>query len=413
MLHRSTLYPLAATALVLAACGTGTAAAPRATPSTTAPVRGAVVHVQSGDGITTLGVQGGEWTAPGGVATPDGATIFTVASGRLHTIDGLTGAERASQPVAAGLRPVVASADAEVVALTDSPSRIGEGVMPVGRARSTIAIAGATRPRTFTVDGNVLPEGFSSDHSRLLVIDFLPATHPDRYRVRSMDLASGALGPVFTFDKTIDTEEMRGLSRTQVFSDHGPYGLPSSPFLYTLYSRAGSGTAGYEDVHVLSLDTGFVHCTDLPAGFGAGAGGGAIAVSPDGKRVYVASAGGAVAEVDTSTVASPLFPVLHTAHFDGGGVTPTVALVADNDGAWLGLGTRLVRLSATDLHPVTTAHVDQPLYALAAQADGSLYAATSHAVESIAPGTGSSHVIATVTGTPVRLTLAATSPALG
>jgi hypothetical protein len=229
----------------------------------------------------------------------------------------------------------------------------------------------------------------------------LPATHPDRYRVRSLDIATGELGPVFTYDKSVDTELMQGLSRTQVFSGTGTYGA----MLYTLYSRAGGG-AGYDDVHALSLDGGLVHCTDLPASFRIGSGGGAIAVSPDGRRVYVASADGEVAEIDASGTSPQPFPIVHTTHVAPYGATSTVALAADNGTVWIGLGSRLVGLASSDLHPVTTATVDQPLYALAAELGGGLYAATSTTVESIVPSTGSSHIVTTIDTTPTRLAIA-------
>jgi hypothetical protein len=78
-------------------------------------------------------------------------------------------------------------------------------------------------------------------------------------------------------------------------------------------------------------------------------------------------------------------------------------LTADNDMVWLGLGNRVVGLAASDLRQVTTATVDQPVYALATQPDGTLYAATSSTVESILTSTGASHVLATVDSTPTRL----------
>jgi hypothetical protein len=402
MPHRATpplLTSVAAATVLAAACGVGRSF--YGANGAPAPPPAATLHLQSSAGITTV-VAGGRWSAPGAVATPDWRTVFTVEAGRLLTLDGLTGAERAAQPVAPRLRPVVSSADGQLVALTDSPIRIGQGILPPGRSHSTVVVApadaatGATR--TSDVDGNVVPEGFSTDHTRLFVIEFLPATNPDRYRVRSLDLTTGQLGPVYTYDKTIDTEVMQGLSRTQVFSPAGPYGT----MLYTLYSRAG-GVGGYDDVHALSLDGGLVHCTDLPASFQAGVDAGAITVSPDGRRVYVASADGAVAEIDTSGTSQQLFPVLHTAQLAPAGVTRTVAITADDQTVWVALGARLTALHSADLHPVVTTSIDQAIAALAEGRAGSLYAATAATVESIVPSTGARHLIATIDTPPARL----------
>jgi hypothetical protein len=395
--RRHCLVMVASAAVLVGACGTnpGPVVAPRrSSPRTAVPVAGApplaspgvVVHLQGGAGITTVGVHGGRWSVAEAVATPDWTTIFTVDSGWLRTLDGATGAERASQPVAADLRVVVSSADGHLVALTDSPSRLGQGVVPVGRTQSVVVVAPADSAggpmRTITVNANVLPEGFSSDHTRLFVIEFLPATHPDRYRVRGLDIATGELGPVYTYDKNVDTEEMQGLSRTQVYSASGPHGA----MLYTLYSRADGG-GGYDDVHALSLDGGLVHCTDLPASFRTGPGTGAIAVFPDGQRIYVATADGDVAEIDASGTSPQPFPIIHTTHINPGGTTPTVALTAENQSVWLALGTQLVNLASSDLHPITTVTIDRPVYALAAVPDGPLYAATATTLESIQPTT--------------------------
>jgi hypothetical protein len=407
MLHRSKLppvaYALASALAVLAACGTTPRAmtVPAGANVVLPTTKGSVVHVQDSTGITTVGTTGGRWSAPGGVATPDWSTIFTVANDQLLTLDGVTGVERASQPVGPGLRPVTASADGQYVALTDTPVRIGESLFPAGRSRSTVVVASASptggQPRTVELDGNIVPEGFSTDHSRLFVIEFLPALHPDRYRVRGLDLASGQLGPVYTYDKTVDTEIMQGLSRTQVFSASGPYGA----MLYTLYSRADGPAGGYGDVHALSLDGGLVHCTDLPPTLNIGPAGGAITVSPDGRRVYVASTDGTVAEIDTSSSSQQLFPIIHTARLGGG--SATIALAADDHTVWVALGTRLVGLSSTDLQPVTASTVDAPVHALTITSGGIMYAATSTAIELIEPATGAATTVGGIDAAPTRM----------
>jgi DNA-binding beta-propeller fold protein YncE len=174
--------------------------------------------------------------------------------------------------------------------------------------------------------------------------------------------------------------------------------------LYTLYTRA-DGAPGYADVHALSLDGGFVHCTDLPASLHITPTGGAIAASPDGHHLYVASASGTVAEIDASASSPQPFAIVHTAQVAASPGATIVALAADDHTVWVGLGSSLVGLDSTDLHVVSTSNIDQPIHALAVEAAGTLFAATADAVESVQPLTGAVQVVAPIAGPPTRLTI--------
>ena len=90
---------------------------------------------------------------------------------------------------------------------------------------------------------------------------------------------------------------MQGTARIQAAS-------PDGRRLYTLYSQEIAG-GSHTFIHVLSLDELWAHCIDLPAELlTLDERTTALAVSPDGGRLYVANARtGMVAEADTETLA--------------------------------------------------------------------------------------------------------------
>ena len=93
---------------------------------------------------------------------------------------------------------------------------------------------GRRAPQTVPLEGNDEPEAFSLAGDRLFVVQHLPALAPDRYRVRTVDLARGAVGPVLSRDKqpVAAAEELRGRGRTHVLA-------PALNVLYTLYIHHG------------------------------------------------------------------------------------------------------------------------------------------------------------------------------
>jgi hypothetical protein len=144
------------------------------------------------------------------------------------------------------------------------------------------------------------------------VLEWLPAEAPDRYRVRLMDLGTGALSPLLTRNKVPvpagAEEEMRGDGRQAVLS-------PDRKVLYTLYTHqpghqhtrdllAGSRSNVHAFVHVLHLEQRWAYCLDLPHPFGEGpAEAHAIAVDPAGRRLAVVDvASGSLAYADTENL---------------------------------------------------------------------------------------------------------------
>lgn len=149
---------------------------------------------------------------------------------------------------------------------------------PGGRATTTIEVedrlTGRSITRTFAA--NLEPEAFSSDGTRLYVIDHLPANNPEYYRVAGIDVATGDRFEVFGPHKQPLDEDMRGTGRQQLWSTDGSQ-------LYTLYLRqyhSHDGTEGTDGerlrppeaafIHVLDVDLGWAVCLDLPVGFGLG-----------------------------------------------------------------------------------------------------------------------------------------------
>jgi hypothetical protein len=273
--------------------------------------------VQTRDGLSLLR---GDRQEPVGaaVATPDAVTLRAAVptrSGdtRLVTVDTATG-RRADGPLLAGLwQPRVVSGEGDLVALTESGAQ-ADAYHPVGRARTTIVVADRyTERNRITLDGNLVAEAFTVDHAGLFVLEWLPATAPDRYRVRVLDLATGKVQPLQTRNKAPippgAEEEMRGEGRQWVSS-------PDGTVRYTLYThqpdhlhtrdllRGGRTTPVHAFVHTLSLEIGWAYCIDLPDPFGHGpAAAHTLAISRDGRQLWVADlTSGHLAAIDTGNL---------------------------------------------------------------------------------------------------------------
>jgi hypothetical protein len=345
--------------VVLVAC----AAPARSGPPTAATD---LLFVSSGAGLRALDPSTGRlgFAAHGAVPTADWSRLVaTVADGRgsrLTVLDGKSGAEQASFRLDAPLAVGVVSASGRRAALIEPRDDGAAGpYAPRARARTHIEVIDlidGTR-RSYDLAGNFEPEAFSSDDNRLFVLEYLPASAPDRYRVRQLHLGSRQFVPMIDRWKKFPVpfeEEMRGIGRTQLLSH-------DRRTLYTLYvhqpdhlhgrelARIANGQPVVRDdvhafVHVLDLAEGSAFCVDLPAPFGAAAAAGhAMALSPDGKRLYVVEpASDLAAVVDTVRLAAGAASAIGLHAEERAGVP---ALAATPSGAlYLATGSGLARL---------------------------------------------------------------------
>jgi hypothetical protein len=255
---------------------------------------------------------------PAAVGSGDHERVFAATRGEggsttLVTVDLRTGEQVGRARLAGAWTPRVVGPYGRLVALTPASGGAPPTGAPPGRARSPILICSPEGERhRLELAGTIEPDAVSPDGGSLFVLEWLPATAPERYRVRMIDLPGGAAQPLLTRDKLPvpagAEEEMRGEGRQAVLS-------PDREVLYTLYTHqadhqhtrdlvAGRPGGVHAFVHVLHLTLRWAYCLDLPDPFGHGpAAGHALALSPDGRRLLVVDlTGGRLAEADTESL---------------------------------------------------------------------------------------------------------------
>ncbi|TYB34211.1 hypothetical protein FXF50_28660 [Micromonospora sp. AP08] len=315
---------------------------------------------------------------PRAVATADGTWLFATAPEGPDTacwrIDPATGRTSARTVLPGRWVAQAVSADGTRVALTPTGMPVNGG-RPSGRQVTPVLVADAGGMRhRLDLRGAVVPEAFTADGTGLFVLDWLPATAPDRYRVRVVDLATGTPGPLSTRDKTPvppgAEEEMRGDGRQAVLA-------PDRTVLYTLYTHQPdhqhtrdlvSGRPGdaHAFVHTLNLRERWAYCVDLPHPFGeAAAAGHAMAITPDGGRLLVADvASGTVADIATGELT-----VRRTVPQPRG--TGAAHAAAGDDRLYLAAGTTVRALDLTRLTGTVDWPVREPVTGLVTSRDGS------------------------------------------
>jgi hypothetical protein len=307
MTNRRTVLQLAGLAgagAVFGACDSPADPQPKAKPPP-----GDLLIVETKAGLSAVDAGTGQATLPAAPSIVTGdrtrlvRTEWTAKGTRLATYRLPEGDVVAGGTVRDKLEVRVVSAEGRLVALAP----------PAGpRSRTTIAVADGSGERTrVDLPGNLEPEAFDVTGQYLFVLDYLPPTAPDRYRVRALNLRSGILEPLITRAKAVlppgAEEEMRGQGRQSVYD-------PLRQQLFTLYTHQPDHLhsrdllAGARDgsphvhafVHTLHLAQRWAYCIDLPEPFGVRAAERhAIALSGDGLHLCVVDAvTGTVALID-------------------------------------------------------------------------------------------------------------------
>lgn len=372
MTTRRAFFTLAGAAAVVTTAGCTAATHPKA--STSVPPDLLLVAVAGGSAI----VRGGQVQALGdAIATPDGRRLIrALAAGpdtNLLTTSAATGQIVGTRTLPGRWGPRVASSDGGYIALT-SPDRGGTtGYAPSAQARSTIAVIGPDAHTEYLdLPGNYVPDAFSTSGA-MYALEWLPATSPDYYRVREIDLATRTPTPLLSRAKVPippgAEEQMRGEGRLATFG-------PGLEVLYTLYTHqpghehtrdliAGTHHDVNAFVHTLQLDQHWAYCVDLPAPFGAGpAPGHTIATAADGAVFVADITSGQLAAIDPDALAIKTVTSIPAG-------TGAASAAAGHAHVFIGAGSEVHVIRRNDLAVIASWHVTGNIHGLAVNADAS------------------------------------------
>ena len=369
--------------------------------------------VDSGHGVTGLRAGDGSiaFEAPAELAMPGRSELVSalVADGDtvVAALDPATGKPSSTARLHGELAVRVVSADGSRVALMAPPAEGQEPWEPVPRSSTAIVVAdaaGAEAPQRYRLRGNFEPEAFSSDGGHLFLISYVPPLDPSAYRVASLDLASGRVEDVFGRDKA-PSETMGGTRLNQVLA-------PEGDRLYTLYTDQpseyaegyGAGADATADgwgaesssavafVHTLSLEDQWAFCAGLPRGFGsASADATAIAVSPDGRRVFVVDTDhGLIAELAARSMEVSRLARVDLSRLTGGSTMAGVG--GDGRTLYVGRGDAIVSIDTDAMRASPPWSLGGTLVGLTLSPDGRrLYAAVPGRIEQLEASTGTVH----------------------
>jgi hypothetical protein len=340
------------------------------------PATGRVLF--DGTGVPALG----SWS-------PVFSTAFSGGRTTIEGRDAATGVVESRLSLLGDLSIRVASHDGSRVALMAPLPKGGSPWIPEARARTTIVVAdptGGEKPVRYRLAGNLEPEAFSWDGRSLFLIRFVPPTDPVAYRVAQLELDRGKVFPVSTGQKGV-VETMSGTRLEQIASSDGT-------MLYTLYTtQSASYATGHTKhgapvafVHTLALDEGWAHCIPLPKQFwGGDPAHEAMALSPDGDRLYVVDTARDLAAV--MDVGGLRFGPAATVDFASAAEAEAQAVAAVDGTVFASAGSQVTALDPDTLEAIRTWSVDEPVSALGSGPEG-LYLAVADGVRIVDPSTG-------------------------
>jgi hypothetical protein len=284
----------------------------------------------------------------------------------------------ASVVIGGEVRPTAIAEDGKLVALT--------GI--VGK-QTTVVLATPTRGevRRWVFDALLVPEAFANAFDPAgdglpIGVFALEYFDNDSYRVRVIDTATGELGlPLNLRDKSQSVDEvMTAVSRMAVFE-------PVNQLLFTLYQDAQGWDGAGSFIHTLGLING-VWCLDVPAELALAENAGALAVSPDGSRLFAASGGGGVAGflVNDLTTITPEVQEPEARTTAALGVSADiVAIGASNDEVVVAVGGSIFRLDPDTLEVRDSFTWDMAVEALTVLDDSSLVLVGSGRMTMVSP----------------------------
>lgn len=375
---------------------------------TDAPSALLFVRTASGLEVIDAATGGVGLRAEDAVVAPDFSTLVTAERRGGETLVrrlALSGEEIGRLVTSGELSPRVVGRGGSLVAL-GAPRTVGSApYLPEGKTETRIVVVDqADEPgevREFELEGNFEPEAFSTDGTELFMIEFLPAADPTRYQVRRLKLKNGRVVPIGRL-KNAAPDQMQGTGRTQVHA-------PGGDELYTLYTQQEeAGHPGEADaahghspgeqafVHLLNLEGKWAHCIDLPDEFGAGdATASALAISPDGRRLYVVDwSNGVVALVNPRRLG-----VIRTAPVAFGPPDEETFARATDDRLYVAGGHEVVVLELSSFRVLDRWDMSEEVRGLNMSADGSaLYVSVAQEIREIDPASGAARRATTVAG---------------